>query len=335
MNRSLKIETQHTTDLSVPGSGQKGPVAEICPSCGYCSEPPQRPICGQCGYLFVLDVRKGTLISDKEWFDLTSQATRNGTRFISSDRLYAFFCEGWRNDHPPAKPLSVLLLLAAAVLFWLDQQVLVLFAILGALTSWFVPRHKTPSQAWFQEICQRMTRAGRHSPMVIDTRSCLDLPTLHDSSQSHDSIKQILILQRQIQVDLFLLNGFHLDGQTLILSAGGYPQLHLDLAERFLNECPELPVFLIHDASLKGSRMMTFLQQSDFLPLGGHPIYDLGLSEEQAFDMKVFKNLGRRNDEVRPFDMIDQDMLFLAISEAMTSQNPVASFESRIKRINS
>jgi hypothetical protein len=132
-----------------------------------------------------------------------------------------------------------------------------------------------------------------------------------------------LLVEHDLLVDLFVLNGFHADERTLILSETGYPAYLLPIARQCLQENPNLPVYLLHDASQRGIRMDRRVRAAALLPLEGHPVRDLGLFPD---DIKRMRGLGALQPHMQnvglPVDVLLFTVLGAGIAQAM-AQNVV------------
>ena len=135
----------------------------------------------------------------------------------------------------------------------------------------------------------RWKQSGRTIEMLVETPQLTEPPSPTKFSDLYDyGVERILILQHDRTVDLYIKNQWHVELNTLILSESGYPSYLLPIAEQALNEQPNLPVFLLHDADFEGRAMLKRLQESPILPLSGHPVVDIGLSLK---DKKRIKRL--------------------------------------------
>jgi len=93
---------------------------------------------------------------------------------------------------------------------------------------------------------------------------------------------RILIVEWDDIADMLILNRFHLENKTLVVSAQKYPEHAFRVCQRFLSQHPEIPVMLIHDASKEGLRMKESLLSDGFWSLRGKNVQDLGLFPQDA-----------------------------------------------------
>ena len=99
--------------------------------------------------------------------------------------------------------------------------------------------------------------------------------------------ERILIVEHDDTADMLLLNRFHFENKTLVVSAGKYPRPAFDACRRFLSAHPDLPVFLIHDCSPSGIRMQSRLMTDPEWHLKDKNITNLGLHARDVAGLKT------------------------------------------------
>ncbi|MDA1018096.1 MAG: hypothetical protein O3A00_27020 [Planctomycetota bacterium] len=98
-------------------------------------------------------------------------------------------------------------------------------------------------------------------------------------------------------MDLFVKNGVHAELKMLVLAESGFPEYIVPVAKRLSNEREDLPVFLLHDATLHGIEMEERVLDSDLLPIEGHPITDLGMFPSDFRKLKRTADFDPRNED--------------------------------------
>ena len=68
-------------------------------------------------------------------------------------------------------------------------------------------------------------------------------------------MERILVVARDLLVDLMINNNRHTDQRILVLAESGYPDYLVPRARQLLEERCDLPVFLLHDATPSGVAM--------------------------------------------------------------------------------
>lgn len=131
-------------------------------------------------------------------------------------------------------------------------------------------------------------------------------------------VERILIVERDILVDLLVKNNFHSDQRALVISESGYPEYVTARARELLEQSPSLPVFLLHDSTAEGTAMKERLVRSGTLPLEGHPITDLGLFKENVKRLKVLRwRRPQKLDYAVPVDYLAYGFLAAGLGQAV------------------
>ncbi|HEX3776043.1 MAG TPA: hypothetical protein VHV51_16340 [Polyangiaceae bacterium] len=87
----------------------------------------------------------------------------------------------------------------------------------------------------------------------------------------------VLVVERDILVDLLLKNGAQQRLQALIVAESGYPEALAREAQRQLDERSELKVIALHDATERGIGLNARLRSSRVLSVADREIVDAGL----------------------------------------------------------
>lgn len=90
-------------------------------------------------------------------------------------------------------------------------------------------------------------------------------------------VDALIVVERDLLVDLLLKNAAHTELNALIVSETAYPRALCAEAQRLLDERSDLKVIALHDATESGVRMHARLQASNSLTLGNRSITDIGL----------------------------------------------------------
>lgn len=153
-----------------------------------------------------------------------------------------------------------------------DAFILTIIGLAGSMLGGF---SKPPDAAeQVEPAVEAWRKAGGELPNLIEE------PTLHTPPPEAPEpdifdygVERILVVDRDILVDLFVLNGFHAQERALVISSNGYPQYLVPRLAQVLEQNPETPVYLLHDA---GSAISTAN-----LPESARVI-DLGLTRQQS-----------------------------------------------------
>ena len=100
-------------------------------------------------------------------------------------------------------------------------------------------------------------------------------------------IDKLLIVDSELLVDVLVRNHWHADRQTLVVAASGYPSSATQLANRYLQENPDLKVYLYHASAHKNFE--NSIRQRGMIKLGAHAVVDVGLNDEILSKHRFFK----------------------------------------------
>jgi hypothetical protein len=134
-------------------------------------------------------------------------------------------------------------------------------------------------------------------------------------------VERVLIVQRDILVDLFVRNGFHAEQRALVVSSSGYPGYLVPKLKEILAQSPELPVFLLHDAV----RDQAPFDAGSLGVAETHPVVDLGLFPDDVARvpaLRQFRSRLRRGEAV-PVDLMSYLPLSLMLAQALTNAVPL------------
>ena len=95
-------------------------------------------------------------------------------------------------------------------------------------------------------------------------------------------VNALVIVERDLLVDLLLKNGAHEQLNALIVSENGYPAALNAEAQRQLDERSDLKIIALHDATEAGIQMLSRLETSKRLTLTERAIVDVGLFAADA-----------------------------------------------------
>lgn len=282
-----------------------------CPNCQNQHRPGSaRVLVCACKYRFAFDPKRDDGMTDGKFLALIRRVSLDDTQYYTMNQLYAQYCRRLRPG--PGRPLIVGLCLAVlAVLgYGLLEETLGVILGIASLVSFVVVVVRTlrppPKRETLQSHIRRWKTAGRSLDHLLLQPTLQTPPPEWDEDDIYDyGVERILIVEHNLLVDLFVLNEFHAQERTLVLSQNGYPSYLIPIAERCLQENPELPVYLLHDATPRGRSMASRLQNGEKLPLQGHPILDLGIMPDDVKRMRGQRALQpRRSQYATPIDYV-------------------------------
>ncbi len=249
----------------------------------------------RCGYKFALDP-KSRGITDGKMMLLIQRASAQSTYFYTANQLYAQYCR-LKYSSPLIPAIVGALIAVGSTPLFLDNLVWAgLFMILlgGAFLILVIQNWRSvPSRSAFDSILEswRIHKAETLDKLLSETTMHEPPPEWQEPDIYDYGVERMLIVERDLLVDLFVKNGFHAEERTLVLSQSGYPSYVARHAKRLLDENPDLPVFLLHDATPDGEHMLASLTLRGDMPITGHPIVDLGLFCEGVAKLRRLRYL--------------------------------------------
>ena len=294
-----------------------------CPKCSYDQKAKLGLKCGGCGYRFTFNPKTTPGLTDGKFLGCIQSASQNDTVWFTENQLYSVFLRKSPRAVGCAMVLGVLLLIGGCVLAFKGSGMagipLVVIAVGLIIFSLKNPQGPGVSLAKFKRHLDRWRKDDKPIGKLLQEPSLHEPPPEWDEPDIYDyGVERILIVERDILVDMFVKNGLHAEQRMLVVAESGYPDYLVPVAERLLNERKDLPVFLLHDATLHGIEMEERVLESGILPIAGHPLTDLGmfpkdfrkLSRTQHFDPK-------NEDRSLPADAMMLPFLTMGLGAAM------------------
>lgn len=308
-----------------------------CPNCHGNHKKSQGMKCS-CGYKFTFNPATDHNMTDNKFLHVINRASANDTYYYTLNQLYSSYCSFLVNRKIKAKDIVLLtiggLMLGIGIYYlanlWLDNNLiddsiipLTIFFIIGSLmiigTLW---KPKPKPFNTFENLTLKWLMSEKPLDRLIEKPALHHPPPKWNEPDIYDyGVERLLIVERDLIVDLFVKNGLHADQRALIISESGYPDYLLQMAQKVLNNRPDLPVFFLHDSTEHGVLMKERLQQSPIFPLQNHPVIDLGLFQHDVRDAKklTYTKSYSRNHEV-PVDFIPYMSLITVLETSFIHQ---------------
>lgn len=296
-----------------------------CPECGYNQRAKLGPTCGECSYEFVFNPKESATkgLTDEKFAACIRNANQNGTAYFTRNQLYAVCCRKLYDSPLKKIGCGIAFLIVASVLGILDTGFLDVFVTVAALIYigagiYAAFRKFTPAD--FDILFDKWRSAGKPIKNLIEEPSLHQPPPEWNEPDIYDyGVERLLIVERDILVDLLVRNGQHAEQRMLVISETGYPDYLLPVARRLLEEQPSLPVFLLHDANAHGAGMEERVIASSFLPLDRKNITDLGMYPEDFQKLKRTSRYDPGNaSRSLPVDALAMPFLATGLATAMS-----------------
>ena len=301
-----------------------------CPECGKTHKENQGMQCA-CGYRFIFDPRVTGGLTDAEFIESIDSASANGTYYFTKNQLYTAYCRVKAGGSSRAGGLVVFafLLTIFAFFFWSDRNgpnVFSLFFAAAALLCLIIgvrtamgPR-QAPSREGFENAVQLWLYSGKTIDRLITEPRLGSPPPEYEEGDIYDyGVERLLFVQQDMLVDLLVLNGFHAEERTLVVSDNIYPDYLMHLADEAFRKNPHIPMFHLHDTTLSSPK--GFLPS----PFYRYDVIDLGLFPADVKRIRAIKAIRPKNMKyIIPVDMIPYSLLVAMLSEAMEQGVPFA-----------
>lgn len=232
----------------------------------------------------VLDPQTGG-ISDAEWSGLLTQASGGGRHFFSENQLYlAYARHKVKVTRYVARrgriglvmiPIGLAIWIYALKIDWGITLVLGIGITLSGVamvgTGVVTKREPAPREPVRHKLAQGLAAA--------DAQRLISNPELGSAGREYAPAAPqcLIVVERELLVDLLLKNGAHTELNALIVAESGYPALLAEEARRLLAGHPELKVIAVHDATPEGVAMPGRLKKNSTLPLADREVVDAGL----------------------------------------------------------
>lgn len=251
-----------------------------CPECLQNHKYSQGMRC-RCTYEFALDP-KTDFYTDGRLLSAVKKASANDTLYFTFPQLTTTMAGMRPSLKMDAIFGFVILLVASGIVIgipdgWFFGLVLAIFGGVGFVKG--IRGHGKFDVPQLQRAVKKYQwEKTRFRFLLIDDGPLTEPPPDFAETDLYDyGVEGVLIVERPILVDLFVLNGFHAANRMLVVSQCGYPSYIVSQANQILSQQPNVPVYALHDATPAGASMVTQLKRSGIFELRDHRIVDLGL----------------------------------------------------------
>lgn len=284
-----------------------------CPTCSRNHRVKSGMKC-RCGYRFCFNPRSpGTVkMTDGKFLAAIALASRNGTSYFTANQLYAAYNRKFKplSSSPILSGVAVIVLGAVISLTGIGAVFGVPVMVIGAcqiLWALIFRREPISSCRHFQTLIDKWLKSGKEIPNMITAPKLHQPPPQWSEGDIYDyGVEKILIVERDILVDLLVLNNQHTEQRMLVVSESGYPQYLAAKVNELLRARPDLRVYLLHDATPSGLSMHARLTApGGWLELNGREVIDLGFTPTDFTTLRRTKDFdSHRKDRELPVDAI-------------------------------
>ena len=302
-----------------------------CPQCAHQHPAKEGMACSKCNYRFTFNPKSinNLNFTDNKFVRAIAKASGNGTYHFTDNQLYSAYASQQKATRIFVLVFSFFLLCAIAVYFN-HPTAGVIFAIVsgigivGSLTL----KPSVMAREQFAERIQQWKSSGKKIEGLLERPGLHKPPPTWPEVDIYDyGVERILIVQRDILVDLLVLNGQHAEQRMLVISQNGYPDYLQERANQLILQRADLPVFFLHDAETGKSRDENppTLEAFEWLTAQPKNFVDLGFYAEDFRQLKQTANYDQSNSERSlPVDALLMGSLATGVGACMVSGHTFA-----------
>lgn len=223
--------------------------------------------------------------SDAQWLELLARASGDGRHFFTENQLYLAYA---RNKVKVTRyvarrgriglaliPIGLAVWIYALKVDWGITLVLGIACTLSGVAmvgTGVVTRREPAPREPVRQWLSHWLAEGDSQRLIAEPQLEADLAEYAPAEAAC-----VIVVERDVLVDLLLKNGAHTELNALVVAESGYPSGLAERARRLLAEKPALKVIAIHDATPAGVAMLTRLHKSRVLPFADRTVVDAGL----------------------------------------------------------
>jgi hypothetical protein len=314
-----------------------------CPKCGHKHPAKQGMHCSKCRHHFVFNPKESRTmgLTDGKFEAAIKRAGQNGTYFFTANQLYAAYASS-------QKVVRVPLIIGGAVMafggiMFVATSPLIgmgLFAVasLAFLAAYFSKPQVLRREYFQAAVGKWLSRHGKIQGLITEPALHQPPPEWPEEDIYDYGAERILIVQRDLLVDLFVRNKQHAEQRMLVISESGYPEYLIPLANQLLDERDDLPVYLMHDADDAGTQMKNRVRSLSWLRLRNHKLVDMGFFKSDFEKLKRTRNFDNRSsDRALPADALMMGAMVTGLGACFLTQSTFADelLRERANEMNS
>ncbi len=270
-----------------------------CPNCNNNHKYSQGMTCGYCGNKFIFNP-KTEGVNDYQLKMMIEKAGKNGEVFFTKNQLYSFYLKmGSVTRKQRLKALFWALLTLGFLLyplsvadkeglFWINIFRVLLFSVVMTNLTTLSAAFRVDKFKFFQYI-SRWTMSN-HVPNLLSKTSLHSAPPYFEEGDIHNyGVEAVIIVDQDIYVDLMVLNNYHIDWKSVVISQNGYPAYLMDKVQKIIDSDTSLKVHYLHDADTSFTSMKAKVRNLLKMPENSNEI-DFGISEEDAGKLNLLKD---------------------------------------------
>jgi hypothetical protein len=261
-----------------------------CPECKQVTRG-RVTACGNCGYRFVFTSQTDVL-RDYRFRQLVDKLGGQGQFGFSSNQLAMEICRATAQGNAWIMVAMVVVAVVALIVGFNASGVglFIAWVLLASVGLWLLQRRQAlRDQQRRADFANARALIGRyrvaHEIRGLATgRAYEDSPAEMPQELRDYPPERILVVPRNDLVDALVASGVHRSQKTAIVSAHGYPQKVLMACRYFVDKQADLPVYVAHDDSPAGRRLVEDLRQDQAFAFARDRLVDIGYGDQSFAD---------------------------------------------------
>jgi len=302
-----------------------------CPQCRHNHPVKQGMKCSKCFYPFTFNPKesRSKALTDGKFETSIRKASQNGTAVFTKNQLYAAYAKIATGSGFVPLVIGIFLVITGVfTFFFIFSQIGLMILAFGGffLLTGLFGNAKPISRSFFLQGVQRWQKAGKPIEGLIDEPSLQTPPADWAENDIYQyGVERILIVQRDILVDLMVKNNQHSEQRMLVIAESGYPEYLQPRVKQLLDESDDLSVFLLHDATASGKKMKQRVLDLKWLPLRSHRLIDLGFFRDDYAKLKRADTVrGGYQGNDMPADALMLGAMTLALGACFSTNSVIA-----------
>lgn len=298
-----------------------------CPSCGR-NQPAKAGLkCFGCHYRFTFNPKEPATagLTDGKFLSAVKRAGQNGTAAFTDNQLYAVYAAKIKSPRIVLIVIACVVAGAGIVIFRASRVAgLVVLGISAAIfVLALIARAPVLRRERFLAGVQKWLDQGKPIEGLLQEPSLGTPPESWNEQDIYDyGAERVLIVQRDLLVDLMVKNNQHSEQRMLVIAESGYPQYLIPHVNRLLDERSDLPVYLLHDADAAGASMAQRVCSLSWLHLGNHPVIDMGFFSHDFEKLKRTRNFeNQQSERSLPADALLMGTLVTGLGACFAAQS--------------
>lgn len=265
-----------------------------CPKCDYNQSYKSGMQCQKCKYQFVLNP-KNDLITDNQVISMLKKLSNNGHEYFTELQLTLMIAQAIDKKQASNLAGPIILAIITFILmftpisdfFYLPQ---IGFTLAIALTLYQISQsNQKPLKppVYISKIKSLINRIktstylkdNNYFNYMIEEGKLeqnIDNAVIHDFAP-----EKIIIVDNNVTVDLLVYNQVHIKSKSAIVSIEGYPNQVYTATKSFIENQPDIPVYLFHDGSSQNRNYLGLFKSNSQWSHLHNNAQDLGITWSQ------------------------------------------------------